>query len=552
MLVALAQALNITTIFRAFAAPERRLRLLNWLVLAAMLLASVAAYQSVRRIDRAVELPVGCDDFGYLRQARLVRDVGPLRALDTAINDDLTVAMIRAFKSSGLPVNVWQEAAAPHCHHYKPHVDRIVLQYPPGTGFVLSLFPEGQQSRTAARLVVLAILAGMLAAMVRIYAAAVALLALYLSAACFSVLGWFGSSMSIPSSIALAFALAYLLAAKLDFSDLTKGWRWHAAAGLLLGIATTIRIPNLFLIAGFAACYGVAWLRRPSLLGLLGPAAFGAALVAGLLPVLAANAINAGSPWATTYSAVDAARPMLDWTVFREGVSAFFVEHPHTARTMALSIAPPIVLAVALLRRFEWRAAMVLLAAAVNLVTNLGYFILHDPRAPYYPVPMAMFVAASSCFALIGMARHSFDGSEGLRFRRIAAALCLAAVVAAVALRPVPVSALFKDASLHRTFDGKTVVWADLKSGYFHFFQGRQASKLATATADGQDRIMAVVAELGLSQIAISDSRPMAVLIERLRGEGRAAPAGRLYDNDMFVVCPVRLVGGRCPAIRDR
>ena len=58
----------------------------------------------------------------------------------------------------------WDEAIAPHCHHYDLNTKRIVLQYPPGTGWLMSFFTEGRQYRGMTTLVGLLML-GLFAAM---------------------------------------------------------------------------------------------------------------------------------------------------------------------------------------------------------------------------------------------------------------------------------------------------------------------------------------------------------------------------------------------------
>jgi hypothetical protein len=97
-----------------------------------------------------VEDARGCDWFGYLRQARLFRENGPIGGLDTALRDDRTRYLVGVAKATGLDPDVWDYGVAPYCHHYKPRTDRVVLQYPPGTGFVHALWPEeGRQARAS-------------------------------------------------------------------------------------------------------------------------------------------------------------------------------------------------------------------------------------------------------------------------------------------------------------------------------------------------------------------------------------------------------------------
>ena len=73
--------------------------------------------------------------------------------------------------------------------------------------------------------------------------------------------------------------------------------------GLLIGLSVNFRLPNLFLSAGYflflAGAFLLARNRETFLQGL----AFGVAFLVGMTPTLVANAINAGSPFATTYGA---------------------------------------------------------------------------------------------------------------------------------------------------------------------------------------------------------------------------------------------------------
>jgi hypothetical protein len=75
---------------------------------------------------------------------------------------------------------------------------------------------------------------------------------------------------------------------------------------------------NLFLSGGYFAVLLAVSIRSRGAGDMLRLASFGAAYVLGLLPTLAANAINAGSVLATTYSAVDATPPDFSLSIARE------------------------------------------------------------------------------------------------------------------------------------------------------------------------------------------------------------------------------------------
>ena len=82
------------------------------------------------------------DDVCYLRQAHLFERFG-LRGIDTNLTFDDDHYLKAKLKEIGFPE--WNDPNRIPCHTYIPASDKYVLQYPPGTGFVLSLFPAGFQ-----------------------------------------------------------------------------------------------------------------------------------------------------------------------------------------------------------------------------------------------------------------------------------------------------------------------------------------------------------------------------------------------------------------------
>lgn len=105
------------------------------------------------------ELPAGCDQFGYLRQARLFQEHGWRGGLNTALQDPQTSYLIEQTSAlQGSPA-LWAHGVAPHCHHYDERTRWVILQYPPGIGFLFSLFPEGVQASWTFALAGLVVLA---------------------------------------------------------------------------------------------------------------------------------------------------------------------------------------------------------------------------------------------------------------------------------------------------------------------------------------------------------------------------------------------------------
>ncbi|CAN7469799.1 hypothetical protein LJR220_004255 [Bradyrhizobium sp. LjRoot220] len=82
------------------------------------------------------------DDVCYLRQAHLFQKFG-LDGLNTDIKRDDDQYLVSKLKAIGFPD--WNEVSKIPCHIWMAKTNKYVIQYPPGTGFMLALFPEGSQ-----------------------------------------------------------------------------------------------------------------------------------------------------------------------------------------------------------------------------------------------------------------------------------------------------------------------------------------------------------------------------------------------------------------------
>src|SRR5258706_3391040 len=82
------------------------------------------------------------DDVCYLRQAHLFQKFG-LGGLDTNVARDEDHYLTSKLKEIGFPT--WSDTATAPCATLMPATNKRVMQYPPGTGLVLALFPQGSQ-----------------------------------------------------------------------------------------------------------------------------------------------------------------------------------------------------------------------------------------------------------------------------------------------------------------------------------------------------------------------------------------------------------------------
>jgi hypothetical protein len=274
-----------------------------------------------------------------------------------------------------------------------PAANKVVIQYPPGTGFLLALFPEGFQvipmyvSATAIvfGFALLAIFFARSTAST-LLATGFGCLAIYL------MINPTKASYSVAPTMVVC-ALAGFFTARLLFSEQRRHRLALAALiALLLGLAVNFRLPNLFLASGYAIFLLVAFLRAPKAETFLEGALFAAAFLVGMVPTLLANAINAGSPFATTYGSADVTPPDLSLSV----IWSYVVDMQFVLLLLA-----------GLWTVLMWRrhrgsgTSQTVLLVAANLVVNLAFFLSHPVFTPYYTIPIAMLSLWTLLFAAL-------------------------------------------------------------------------------------------------------------------------------------------------------
>ena len=253
------------------------------------------------------------DDVCYLRQAHLFQRFG-LDGLNTDISRDDDRYVSTKLKEIGYPT--WNDPMTAPCHIFQPATQKLVMQYPPGTGLVLALFPPGFQ---VIPLYVLATIAvsgfGLLAIARATSIRSILMAAVFADVAVYLMINPTKSSFSMAPTMVVC-ALGGFLTARLFAVERPR----HRlvltlATGFVIGLAVNFRLANLFLSAGYFAFFGLAFLRSRKFDRVLQGGLFGIAYLVGIAPTLIANAINAGSPFKTTYGGADLAPPEFDLNV---------------------------------------------------------------------------------------------------------------------------------------------------------------------------------------------------------------------------------------------
>lgn len=366
------------------------MRSLKSIKILGMFLCLIIFASNVRTMARWSEARGVHDDICYLRQAHLFQRFG-LRGIDTnlAENDDGYVSS----KLKEIGFSTWEDPMSAPCHVWMKETDKLVLQYPPGTGFLLAIFPAGFQ---VVPLYVSAMFAVMLCAFAAIRWAttpsSIIVASVFGCATIYFMVNPAKSSYSIAPTMA-ACALAGLLTAKFFNANLPKERLLFVfMLGLLLGVSVNFRIPNLFLAVGYCVFFLVAFISSGKLQEFLEGTLFGASLLVGLVPTLLANAMNAGSPLSTTYGPNDVV-PM-DWT---------FSILPQYLKDLQGSLLILVVVwtAAVIFALGEGASRIVAFIVVGNLAVGLTYFMTHPIFTPYYIIPLEMLSLWSLLFAAL-------------------------------------------------------------------------------------------------------------------------------------------------------
>jgi hypothetical protein len=328
------------------------------------------------------------DDICYLRQAHLFQKFGP-SGFDTDIARDDDHYLASKLKEIGYPT--WNDPTTAPCHTLMPASGKRVIQYPPGTGLVLALFPQGYQVITlyaAASIVLLGF------ALLAIYAArtvaSVVLAGAFGSLAIYMMINPAKASYSIAPTMATCALAGYLTARWLIMTPEDRSVLIAALLGLLLGLSVDFRLANLFLSAGYVLFLLGAFLASRKMQLFLQGVGFVIAFLVGMAPTLVANAINAGGPLVTTYGGPDVTAPNFSLGIIRQYA---------TDMQFGLLLLAGLWTARIFVLHREQGIRRVALLVAANLVLNLAFFLSHPIFTPYYMVPIAMLSLWTLLFA---------------------------------------------------------------------------------------------------------------------------------------------------------
>lgn len=467
----------------------------------------LSSVQAIRGLpDR--EVAVGCDTFGYLRSARAIRSHEPFD-----IDHEQARILVRALKEKGIPSHEWQHAVAPYAHRYIERANKVSLQYPPGTGLVLSLFPEGRAVFTWTLLSILVLLLSstvfLLSLIRRGEVEPKSVACTILAAVALVVLERIGHrSYSINALVLPLLAATFLAARKLPL-----------AAGLAIGFCTVVRIPVVLIAPG------LAWLscrtRRDWFTFSLG------FLASGVIPLALYNQVYGGAAWATPYGGGDTELPTfralgntvpyylglgpgskLNWTLVLAALGTWHFADRRTKQSFLLILAP------------TW-----------------AFFLTHSMAIPYYTTPSILAAVAILSFATL-----LYPAPRMTRGQRIRGRIALGIVLLLWPIQslspPTPRAALLGGPVPQALLDPKTWVWSDELSGTFHYHLGKPSFKPHVATARVTEAIFSIPAQRRERQFLVQEVLITPEFVRKINsgafGPFAAIPFGAAFGSPVF------------------
>jgi hypothetical protein len=331
------------------------------------------------------------DDICYLRQAHLFQRFG-LAGFDTDMSRDDDGYMRSKLKDIGFAG--WNDQKELPCHNFFPATGKLVIQYPPGPGMVLALFPAGHQVVPMFWLSTIAVFGFALLAIFRarkppsiVVAGLFGCLAIYL------MINPIKASYSMAPTAVICALCGYLTVRCFGGPESDRRLVPLVILGFLFGFSVDFRLANIFLCGGCSLFLLVDFLKSRQTRHFLRGAWFALALVAGMLPTLVSYWVNTGSPFTSTYHGAPTVLP-LDFTF--SVVWEYLNDYLQTA-LLALSMAGTTALWLA---REDGLKRVGRLTAA-NLAINLAFFLTYAIATPYYTIPISLLSLWTLLFAVV-------------------------------------------------------------------------------------------------------------------------------------------------------
>ena len=432
------------------------------------------------------DLPKGCDEFGYLNQAKAMSEQ---RTFTNHSNRPWLNGLLDTLLSIGITEQEISWMVTPHAYHVIPGTRTVVNQYPPGTAFLLHFIPIEWRKPAFPLLAMLILIASFVLVRtgknkftVQDLLFGGLLLLIFFSPPFITELARVNS---------LAFTWGLLLAAGML---LEKRLLWAAA---LIGITVNFRTANVLMLAPLLVLMIPKDAKWP---GVKNTLLLGAVTIATVAPLLVYNHLLTGQALTTTYSSVDTA--MAGWSQLKSNFSYYFSWDQRWFRVHVMVIA--VCIPLLLLREAnltEWTGIFLF------PVLNYLFFLMHAVQMDYYPYASAMILTG---WVLGQFGKIPLD--EKMQFFTPWILLFTAALLMAVGYDRFAGRHSYSFEEMRQSYSSLCdydIVWADMLSGTAEYNCGNNGFRYFTTTPRARKTAMKFLHENGYRQLILLDDTPV-------------------------------------------
>jgi len=458
-----------------------RLTLL-WITVAIM----IGAGALMRFYHKHEDLPKGCDEFGYLNQAKAMSEH---RTFENHSDRPWLPGLLDTLRSTGITEQEISWMIAPHAYHLIPETNTIINQYPPGTAFLLHFIPiEWRKiSFPLLAMIILIISYGLARKDKEKITAQDILFTLFLPLIFFSPP--FITELARVNS--LAFTWGLLLAAGMVME------KRPLVAATLIGLTVNFRAANLLMLMPLILLMIPKGRLIPDLKKIM---LFGIISLLAVSPLLIYNWQLTGSAFSTTYSAIDTA--FAGWGQFTGNLLYYF---DWDQRWFRVHLAVVIICVVfMILRKAAWNEyAGIILFPLLNYV----FFLMHAVQMDYYPYASSVILAGW----ILGQLGKIPVGYAG-RFFVPYMALIVGIIILTVGFdrfNQKQTSTFGEVVDSYKLLCNYDIVWADLYSGTSEYACGNNGFRYFTTTPRARKTAMQYLHNNGYSQLILLDDSPV-------------------------------------------
>ena len=450
----------------------------------------------------------GCDSFGYARQAQLFRKSNNFfSALDTSINTDVQNVLNNWGKNTSIKYRDWYQMVAPHAHYFRDDSRKVILQYPPGTGWLLSIFKENKARKTL-WILSFSLISSLFLSRLNISGNRLTDLSLALSSlGSLYITNTFSTrSDSIAPSCLIAVMITSMTIRSINL--LNKNQRIPLLQILLIifiyGFSLSIRPGNILFLISPISIYLVAYKLKIKYLFrsiILSCAVF----FVSIFPFLQANKINTGSFFASTYSSID--------TTF--DISSFFVNLSFQNESIEDSIRVIIVLIFSLSLSYRaWiqkdnnqfliaRRILIFLAWLFMMLT-ICLMAFKPVFNLYYLAPQLVMTTSISSMSILitqSCVNRNFFIIDKLR-RLFIAFSALIFIFGYLFIKPT----FIEPFPFLNQFPVNSIIWADSIGSKLLYYHNQNTAKLNFGTTEAQREIIDYLSKNNIEQFVLDES----------------------------------------------